>query len=354
MNNSAPTIRELLAHPQVEGLVSQADMEGIAGSLGESEGESKDPIYIRILAGIGAWFAALFLILFLGISGIVVSRSGAIICGIIFLAGAIGIVRVSKATFLSQLSLALAFSGNILVLVGFAMAFEMRDLSTVVIAHAIICAVVYPLYSNSIYRFLAPIALVALATAWIVEEKVFVFMHVLIAAEILLAGILLLGKKRHASLKPLIYSSATMLPATLLFMNLTQAGPWRNDFGEPLWPSNILLVAGLIYLYFHLSGGLKRRREPWLILAILSTILLSIFTTPGILVAICLLVMGYAFGNRTLTALSYLFLPCFLVLFYYAMNIDLAHKSLVVAGSGVVLLVVRWIAGRCKPKEATR
>jgi uncharacterized membrane protein len=78
---------------------------------------------------------------------------------------------------------------------------------------------------------------------------------------------------------------------------------------------------------------------------------LGIFTTPGILVAVGLLIAGYAFGDRILTALAYLSLPSFLVFFYYALNVDLAHKSLVIAGSGVLLLVVRWIAGHCQTKE---
>jgi hypothetical protein len=310
-------------------------------------------MYIRILFGVGAWFAAVFLILFLAISDILDSGMVAIICGMIFLVAAIIIARASKATFLSQLSLALAFAGNILVLVGVTDTFVRHEISVVLITHGVICAAVYPLYANSIYRFLAPTALVVLATAWIIEDEAFVLIHVLVGAETLLAGILLLGKKRaaFALLTPLVYSAAAMLPATLLFINLTQADIWRTDFNEPLWPSNILLAGGLIYLYLHLAGGPKRLREPWLILAVLSTILLGIFTTPGILVAVGLLIVGYAFGDRILTALSYLFLPSFLVFFYYALNVDLAHKSLVIAGSGVLLLVVRWIAGHCQPKE---
>jgi hypothetical protein len=350
MNNGSSTIGELLAHPKVQGLVSQEDVEQIAGSLERSERVSKDPMYIRILIGIGAWFAAVFLILFLGISGILFFTS-AIIWGIIFLVAAIIISRISKATFLCQLSLALAFAGNIMVLVGAVIESRSSEISVVLIVHAVICIVVYPLYANSIYRFLAPTALVALATAWIVEEKVFVLMHVLIGAETLLAGILLLRKKRSPLLTPLAYSAATMLPATLLFMNLTQMNIWRTDFDESLWLSSLLLTGGLIYLYFHLAGGLKWLREPWMILAIISSILLGIFTTPGILVAVGLLVAGYAFDDRILTAMSYIFLACFLVFFYYALNVDLAYKSCVIAGSGVLLLVIRWIVGRCQTKE---
>ncbi len=88
-----------------------------------------------------------------------------------------------------------------------------------------------------------------------------------------------------------------------------------------------------------------------MILAFVSTLLLGIFTAPSILVAIGLLIVGYALGDRILTALSFLFLPCFLVVFYYAFNVYLDYKTWVIAGSGVLLLVVRWIARHCQPEE---
>ncbi|MCP4610512.1 MAG: DUF4401 domain-containing protein [Planctomycetes bacterium] len=351
MNNSSLTIGQLLEHPKVKDLVSPEDVDRIAASIGKQKQESKDPVYIRILYGIGAWFAAMFLIFFIGITKMFESGAGTFIWGIAFIAAAIVIERVSKAPFLSQLSLALVFAGNTLVLAGATIMMNAPNISVLLLVHAIVCPVVYLLYPNGIYRLIAPMAIVVLATLWIIEEEVFIFMHALIAAEMLLAGMLLLTKKLPPLLKPLVYSAAAMLPATLLFMNLTQIHIWRDKFNEPLWPSSILLAAGLIYLYFHLAGGLKRLRQPWLICAIASTVLLGIFSTPGILVAIGLLILGYAFGDRILMVLSYLFLPCFLVAFYYALNVDLAHKSWIIAGSGAVLLVVRWIVGRLPSGE---
>lgn len=143
-------------------------------------------------------------------------------------------------------------------------------------------------------------------------------------------------------------------------MNLTQIGTgrgmgrWGAEFNEPLWPSSLLLTAGLIYLYFHLAGGLKQIRNDWMLLAVLSTLLLGIFTTPGILVAIGLLIIGYTFDDPILTGISYLFLTCFLVLFYYALNIDLAYKSLVIGGSGGVLILTRWLLGHMRFERGKR
>jgi len=110
----------------------------------------------------------------------------------------------------------------------------------------------------------------------------------------------------------------------------------------------------LIYLYFHLSNDVKRLGEPWLILAIVSTILLGVFTTPGILVAIGLLTLGYAIGDRILIGLSYVFGPLFLFYYYYSLTIDLAHKSWIIAGSGLLLLAVRWIVTRWQPEEVAK
>ncbi len=89
-----------------------------------------------------------------------------------------------------------------------------------------------------------------------------------------------------------------------------------------------------------------------MILVIAATIALGIFTTPGILVAIGLLIAGYAYDNRIFSWLAYLFLPCFLVVFYYALNIDLAHKSWLVGSSGLLLLIVRRMADNFRPTEA--
>ncbi len=353
MNNDIPTIGELLEHPNLQGLVPPEEAEKIAESLGKDE-DTSDPIYISILSGIGAWFSAGFLISFFVISGIINSDAGAIICGALLLVAACAIVRSNKGTFLRQLALALAFAGNILIAFGAATASSPPgELTSALLMHAAVCALMYPLYPSTTYRFLAPIGLAIMATLWIIEEEFFVFIHLLLAAEMLLAGFLLLWRKCPPVFMPLAYAGATMLPATLLFMNLTQMHLWRTDFNKPLWPSSLLLSGGLIFLLLRLAGS-KRLAEPWMMLALVATVLLGIFTTPGILVAIALLIMGRAFSDRILAWLAYLFLPCFLIVFYYALHIDLVYKSYVVAGSGLLLLAVRWILQYLQTREVQR
>lgn len=352
IKENVPTLKELLTKLSAQGQINRTEIERIEEHFG-TEQISDDPLFIRILTGTGSWFTAIFLILFLFISKIIDSHESVLICGLIFLAAAIVISRASKAIYLSQLSLALAIAGNILVLLGAVETVHKNELAVSFFTQALICAAVYPLYSSNIFRFLAPSGISIITLSWIFEKEAFGFIHILIAAEILLTGILFLRKKRSSFLAPLAYSAVAMLPLTILIMNLTQIHLWQDNFNEPLWPSCVLLSCGLIYLFIHLAGGMKNIREPWLILALSSTVFLGIFTTPGILVAIGLLVMGYAFGDRILSSMSHLFMPCFLILFYYALNIDLAHKSYIIAASGLFLLAVRWVAMRIHPEGVT-
>ena len=142
-----------------------------------------------------------------------------------------------------------------------------------------------------------------------------------------------------------------MLPATLLFISLTQVEKWFNEFDEPLWPASILLSGGLIYLVVKLAGGFKKMKEPWMILMILGTLVLGFLSNPGVLVAIGLLILGYLFDDRILSSLAYFFLISFLVIFYYSLDIDLFQKSLVIGSSGIIFLIFRWLTSRCEPKE---
>ncbi len=364
MKDTAMTLGALLDHPDVSHWLRPGDVESIVFTTSKPDQTVKDPLYIRILSGVGAWFASIFIIAFLGMANIITHEPGAIICGAAFIAVTVTLAKTCKSTFPSQLALAMAFAGNILLVGGLMQVLDNsissgEALLVLLLSHGVVCAAIYILYPSTVYRFFAPLALVIIATIWIsVDLKTFEMMHLLIAGETLLFGILLLHTRRTEFIQPLLRAAATMLPATILFMNLTQGvlldwHIWRAVPPNAMLPTSALLSMGMIYLLVHLSGGANHFRKPWLIVAVVAVLLLGLFTTPGILVAIGLLIAGYAFGDRALTALAYLFLPCFLVVFYYAMNVSLAHKSWMVAGSGLILLAVRWLLQQRASKEVT-
>jgi hypothetical protein len=362
MKETALTLGALLNHPEVTPFLREDDAEAIATRMEKRDEAPKDPIYIRILSGIGAWFASLFLIGFLGVSRIITDDAGAIFTGVILLATAVLLAKKCTSTFPSQLSLAFAFAGNVMVVVGLMQVLlhsrsSGHELLVLLLSHGVVCTTIYILYPSVVYRFVAPLAWVIIATVWIsVEVKDFWAMHLLIAGEMFLFGILLLHTRQSAFIQPLLRATAAMLPATLFFMNLTQGcildwHIWHAIPRNAMLPSTAMLAGGVIYLLSRLTGGPQQLRQPWLIVAMVATLLLGLFTTPGVLVAVGLLIAGYAFGDRALTALAYLFLPCFLVVFYYAMNVSLAQKSGMIAGSGLILLLVRLLIQRYAAKE---
>jgi hypothetical protein len=362
MKETTLTLGELLNHPEVTPFLREDDAEAIASRMEKRDEAPKDPIYIRILSGVGAWVASLFLIGFLGVSRIITEDAGAIVTGVILLATAVFLAKKCTSTFPSQLSLAFAFAGNVLVVGGLMQVLlhshsSGNEILVLLLSHVVVCTTIYILYPSVVYRFAAPLACVIIATIWVsVEVKYFWVMHLLIAGEMLLLGVLLLHTRRSAFIQPLIRATATMLPATLFFMNLTQGALldwhiWKAIPQNAMLPSTAMLAGGVIYLLSRLTGGPKQFRQPWLIVAMVATLVLGFFTTPGVLVAVGLLIAGYAFGDRALTALAYLFLPCFLVVFYYAMNVSLAQKSGMIAGSGLILLLVRLLIQRYAVKE---
>jgi hypothetical protein len=362
MKDTTLTLGELLSHPEVAPFLREDDMENIPSRMGRGDEAPKDPVYIRILSGVGAWFASFFLIGFLGMTRIITDDVGAIVTGVILLAAAVFLAKKCTSTFPSQLSLAFAFAGNVMVVGGLMQILldshsSGNEILVLLLSHAVVCTTIYLLYPSVVYRFMAPLAFVIIATIWVsVEVKHFWVMHLLIAGEMLLLGVLLLHTRRTAFITPLIRATATMLPATLFFMNLTQGAMldwhiWKMVPQNAMLPSSVMLAAGVIYMLSRLTGGPQQFGKPWLIVAMVATLLLGFFTTPGVLVAVGLLIAGYAFGDRALTALAYLFLPCFLVVFYYAMNVSLAQKSGMIAGSGLILLLVRLLIQRYATKE---
>ncbi len=350
------TMEDLLNHLEMDRRISVHQKEAIERHLIQAGQTKDDPFFLRFLSGAGAWLAAAFLIGFLLVADIITDDVGAAVCGMTFLIAAILATRKKGHFFLRQFALALAISGHLLVLGSVSTRSAVDVLTHIWITHTLLWITVYPLLNDGVYRFLVSAALPLPALIWIYREHRFEWIHMLIAAEVVLAGVLLLKNKLHPALAPLRYASVTILLSTFLFLNISQMSFFQDVYDGKVdlttKPSSLMLSLALIGLYFRLSGHASAFRKPWMILAVASTLFLGVFTTPGLLAGIGILVAGYALGDKAITGIASLFLPCFLMAFYYALNVNLACKSWVVAGSGILLIVIRYIADRIRPKEA--
>jgi uncharacterized membrane protein len=73
---------------------------------------------------------------------------------------------------------------------------------------------------------------------------------------------------------------------------------------------------------------------------------LPVLWTPGILAAVIILVLGFQRGNRLLLGLGAVGLAVFLIAFYYHLEITLLVKSLILLGTGLLLLGLRPLMPR--------
>ncbi len=334
------SIDDLLSTLTSDGLLDDKSQAAVITHLQDKKNMPGDPVYIRILAAGGAWAAAICFISFLVISDLLsdsdVSQFG---WGFGFLLGSILLRRGLNSIFWTQLALAFTSAGHMILIWWCGITYE--SIGAVALTRAAITLVMYGIYPDPIYRFLASTTTLALTTFWMFEAKYHHnLLHVLIGLEAVVMGLVLAGRKGVALFSPLAYACATALLGSILLYTGVE------DFQGPLWPMRIIITIGLIGLYIWAAGGQSRLSDEWMLAAIGATILLGIFSNPGILAAVGLLVLGHALGDRICLVFGAVFLPVFIVIYYYSLNVDLAYKSWVLGGSGLVLLALRWFLSR--------
>jgi hypothetical protein len=209
-----------------------------------------------------------------------------------------------------------------------------RGLGAAAVASVALCAGLYPLYRDTLHRFLSVCSAIALVAGWIVISHAPPdTLHVLVLGEV--AGLALLFTRFSTArgTRPLAYALAASLPWTLFLFAVA-------DFriGAADWPSRIILGAAFVALVVWAAGGIASlSREP-IRLAVGAAILLSLVGISGVLASLGLLILGYARWDRFLLALGGAWLPAFLFAYYYDLKVDLLQKSIWLGASGAVML----------------
>lgn len=333
-----PDLELVLENLRERDLIDEDGEEKLTHYLDNRARLKPDPVFLRVLAGAGAWAAAVCFIAFLATADLLTSSSESLFSwGLVFLVAAAALKRFTRRTFTAQLSLAFISAGHMLI-IGWAFeTFGRRELLGLFLTQAVLTAVLYPLFNDSFYRFMAPALAVLLASVWLIDDHLVEFLHVLTYLQFITAGVILSGRIIFNPLKPLAYAFAA--GGLGLIMTQTILGPEQISY----WPTRVLTAASLILLFFWAAGREGRRPGEWLYIAAASTLILAFFTNPGIPAAVCLLVLGYAQGDRLVSLLGILFLPAFIVVFYYNLEVDLAYKSWVLILSGLIFLGARTL-----------
>ncbi|MCP5349035.1 MAG: GDYXXLXY domain-containing protein [Gammaproteobacteria bacterium] len=329
-----------------------------------SEGHS--PWYIRTISGIAGWLASLFLFGFFAMAlsdlwssseNVLISVVGFLLLGIAFTI----FRQVRDNEFLQQLALACSLCGQLLLAInwlddggtGFQPLLALTVLQAALAAvvpnflHRVICswlaavALFFALAALGYAQVSAVVVLVGFAAIWLSERN---WGHArrkdrhLFEAIGLGLALALVHLNGH-----LLYID------DLLFWHGTASGQWVTVLNS----GGLLLVYGLFvkHLFDEQLFVPGRQGLIWCGLASLA-FLAVVLLVPSGAVAVLILLIGFATQRNFLLAIGIAALLTFLSWYYYHLDQTLLFKSLVLMGTGILLLCTYLIRNRLSPPYA--
>lgn len=350
--------KNLLAAWEGAGHITEQDRRMLGASIFSRHQEEELPIYLRILVGLGAFIASACIMGFLSLTKIIDFNSSAELLGWggIFIVNAVLLARRAAASgvmlhsFLMNISFCSVGIGKILAVAGALEAFKsVHHGEGWVIAYALaaVTAVTWPFYRMSIDRFVSSAIVLLMLLVNIIFDN-----DLTNVRQYLLDGFFLINLCAVVALftdgrvpkdyAPLGYAFVVSLCATVVFYAVTQHHNWfyRHADLDPTFV-NVSLAAALIGLIGWAAGDMKLLKQEPLLFAAVGVAALGAVSAPGIILAIALMVLGYARHERLLILGGALLMPGFLWLFYYSLNLTLMAKAGILVCSGLVLLAGR-------------
>jgi len=350
------TLRKVIDALAAEGVVSDADYADIAQIIATPTSSAETPWYIRAFLGVSAWIAASLLLLFLFGMDLISSETSAIILGLILVGSAIGLRRLRvDNTFVGQLALALSLTGQVLFIGGIGTLLE--SVTATALAVVVLESLLIALYPDQFQRFLSTILIIGALVAVVFDWEAQLAIHALLIATI--AGALLLWERESQIVAA--KAEDVLLPVGYGLV-ISAFGLINLQLAEFIgirqwWLSALGLLLVLIVQVYWLLRFYRVRITGTLAAGLVAGGLVlgaAALHTPGLLVGLIVLLLGFRRGNRLLMGLAAVFLVFFIAMFYYTLTLTLLWKSLALIGSGIALFGLRWAAiSLTPPQEGT-
>jgi len=328
--------------------------------------ETRAPWFVRVMLGIAGWMGACFLLGFvaLGFAFVIDSASASFATGALVCAGAALLLRKrADSDFMSQFGFAVSLAGQALMVWGWAAWFD-HSRTSVALAATVQQAVLFVVIPGFLHRVwcagsatgalvyaLGPLGLAPYAPACVAAVFSWIWLTELKRPE--------LGTLRRAAGYGLALALALVVIGSegrfvVLF------GGW----GSVAPGSHVgVLSAGLVGLVLLLTAVALHVREGVALGsgrgtgALLAAGMLAFATlwAPGLAPALLILVLGFANGNRMLAGFGILVLLAYLSYYYYDLQATLLEKSVLLAATGTLLLLVRLVLVKWAwPQETSR
>lgn len=264
--------------------------------------------------------------------------------------------RVKDNDFISQLGLACSFAGQALFLYGL---FESLDLqfedAFPWLLIALMQAALAFVMPSSFHRLISAMGAAGALVVLLFHAKL------LALAAPLLLGLAIWLWLRHwywpgqiGRYRPIAYglsiAAVGLSSLSLGLQSLWELGPEVAGHELlPFWTSEWLIGAvflGLVIVLLRRDGLALGNSRSLVILGCSLLLALASIKAPGISMGLCILLLGFANGNRLLTGLGILALLGYVGFYYYQLDITLMAKSGWLALTGMVLLASRWMLNR--------
>jgi hypothetical protein len=340
-----PKVAELLAQLKREDLL-QDDRETRAASVLKRV-EHPLPWYVRALAGLGGWAAALFALGFVGF--IRRSDDAVTVLGFSALGIAVMLRRNFDKPFSNQLAIALALAGEAAALQGLGAHLDRTQLALAALGIELSLIALYP---DVLMRFLSTCCAFAAAVhfQWLVYggdtyswTRTQPFLDLTLPAALALFGALTLFWLRPrlelTKVREVVLPVAYGLAVSALFSIIEGLErPWNDAFFAPHAEWVFAAVAGGFVLVM-----LREAKAGWRdsALAVGGAVALALlFHNPGILAATALIGAGVWRREVKLIALASVALLWFGSAFYYHLQLTLLAKSGAMIGAGAIFLAL--------------
>ena len=311
------------------------------------------PWYIRTMVGFGAWLASLLLIGFVGSFGFA-AKGGFIVVGFGMIVAAATLRKRFDSDFMVQSTLAVSLAGQALLAYGIADLTAGDDFEGVLMVVVITSTVLFVIFPDRIHR----VIMVLFATS---SLTILIYIWELNAIVPFLGpvatGALVLLYKRHpqimasgkgALVRPLMTGLMLSAFGCLLISTiyvLPELGASYAFYPRP-WISTLLLGALFIYLgtdiWPQLITGTQRLATP-VIYGLMAVVIAAAWAAPGLLLALIVVMLGAASGNRVFIGAGIAFLAVFISTYFYGIQITMLIKAITLVACGVATLLARWL-----------
>ena len=303
------------------------------------------PLYLRVLIGIGAFTSGAFLLGLLATlelfqTEIIVLLQGTIMIGIAIFTHLTSQTIDNSTTshaLVQQASFAMIFAGKIMFVLGANLVFGEGELTSFLALLVVTCTTYY-VFDMYVDRLIS-------STATMFALGAVVGAYLKVPEDILLSFFVLAGVPLAFTIIIHPRISQSLAPVGIGLLGVTGNIALAVTFLQPstAYVASIAVAGTLIVMLLWACGGLKTLFTRQIVVAIIATLLMASLKLVAPIMAIAVIILGYARHDRLLSITGNVFLLLSLAVYTRALDLGLMVTGGVLLAAGLTLIGVYWL-----------